>query len=80
MSRTETQRKPRPRLRMIVMLIVVAVMAAPALFNYHRNRAAMDATYYALPSNTRIGYAMQYLILTAFLALAAHELHGQLPR
>ena len=62
------------------MLIVIAVMAAPALFNYHRHRAAMDATYYALPSNTRIGYAMQYLILTTFLALAAHELHGQLPR
>lgn len=60
------------------MLIMIAVIAAPQLWAVFRNRSIMDGAYYQVPSNVRYGYAVQYLILTGFLAITSFELHNQL--
>ena len=61
------------------MLIVIGIMAAPQLLALFRARGQLNSAYYQVPLNIRAGYAMQYLILTGFLAVASFELHAQLP-
>lgn len=61
------------------MLIVIGIMAAPQLLALFRARGQLNSSYYQVPQNIRVGYAIQYLILAGFLAVASFELHAQLP-
>ena len=60
------------------MLIMIAILAAPQAWSVLRNRGIGRQTYYQVPSNVRIGYAAQYLVLVAFLAITTYELHSTL--
>ena len=60
------------------MLIAIGIMAAPQLIAFFRNGDQLDSPYYQVPQNIRTGYAVQYLILAGFLAIASFELHTQL--
>lgn len=60
------------------MLILIAVLAAPQVWSVLRHRDIARETYYQVPSNVRVGYAAQYLVLTGFLAVTTYELHSML--
>lgn len=60
------------------MLIAIGIMAAPQLYAFFKNHDQMNSPYYQVAANTRTGYAVQYLILAGFLAIASFELHAEL--
>ena len=62
------------------LLILVAVLAAPQVWNALRNRDALDQPYYRASPSVRLSYGAQYLTLAAFLAVMAFEVHEDLQR
>ncbi len=62
------------------LLILIAVLAAPQVWNALRNRDLPDQPYYRAPSSVRLSYGAQYLTLAAFLSVMAFEVHEGLRR
>jgi Zn-dependent protease len=64
------------------MLILMALIASPQVIKAFRYdpRAPENAAYYSVSLETRISYGTQYLLLTAYLAIMVHEVHGMMPR
>ena len=62
------------------MLILMAVLAAPQVWQAIRYRAdsAEARGYYAVSGRTKLEYSVYYLVLLAFLALMTHDVHEQL--
>jgi Zn-dependent protease len=62
------------------LLIIMAVLAAPYVVKAWRGpQTDADRAYYAVPAETRFGYAVAYLGLAAFLAVMCSELNSELP-
>jgi Zn-dependent protease len=62
------------------LLILMAVLALPHVMKAWRGtETEADKAYYAIPTQTRVGYAACYIALAAFLAIMCAELHGELP-
>jgi len=61
-------------------LILVALMAAPQLMKAWKYdpQAPENAAYYGVPVNTKIEYAIYYLLLLTFLAVMTHDVHEML--
>jgi len=68
----------RPSPLLLAMLLVVALVAAPQLLAaWRREPSALQALgYYEVGSAVRWRYALGYLGLAGFLALAAHDAHA----
>ncbi len=62
------------------MLVLMALLAAPQAWKAWRWRRddPLAQTYYAIPTSTKLQYALIYLALAAFLAVMSFEVHGQL--
>lgn len=61
------------------LLILIAVLALPQLRKaLGHNPDGPGAAYYAIPGETRLGYALAYLTLVGFLAVMANDVHGML--
>jgi len=62
------------------LLILIAVLALPQLWNAFASKGALDARYYGAPASVRMSYAAQYLVLAGFLAVMAFDVHEGLSR
>jgi Zn-dependent protease len=62
------------------LLVLMAVLAAPQVIKAFRHdpRDPENARYYDVRMETRVYYGANYLILAAFLAVMAHDVHGML--
>lgn len=62
------------------LLLVMALLAFPSVMKALRGiREPEEQAYYAIPAETRLGYAAAYLGLAAFLAVMCEALHAELP-
>jgi Zn-dependent protease len=55
-------------------LILIALLAAPQ----YDAAAPENAAYYGVPIKTKVEYALYYIVLLAFLAVMAHDVHEML--
>ena len=60
------------------LLILVALLAAPKVWEVLRGQHDSDAAYYQTPAATRASYAAQYLGLVVVLAIMSFEVYRQL--
>jgi len=60
------------------LLVLVALLAAPKVWEVIRGRHDGDAPYYQTPLATRVNYAIQYLALVVVLAIMTFEVYRQL--
>jgi Zn-dependent protease len=62
------------------MLILMAILAAPQVWQAIRYRKDSEAAlgYYAVSTRVKWEYGLYYLLLLAFLALMTHDVHEQL--
>jgi Zn-dependent protease len=60
------------------LLILMAILAIPAVMQALRGIAPERAAYYSVPAETRLSYGAAYIALAGFLAIMCHELHGEL--
>ncbi len=62
------------------LLILMALLAAPQAWKAWKYDASApeNAAYYGVSTRTRIEYGTWYLLLTAFLAVMAHDVHEML--
>lgn len=60
------------------LLIMIAVLAIPQVLSIFQKQDEDARRYYDTPLGDRIGFAMLYLLLVAFLAYACQGLHAQL--
>ncbi|MEY4751852.1 MAG: hypothetical protein RIQ60_4066 [Pseudomonadota bacterium] len=63
-----------------VMLVIIAVLAAPQVWKALKWRADSEEalTYYATPTAIKLEYGLYYLALTGFLAVMTHDVHEML--
>jgi hypothetical protein len=61
-------------------LLLIAILAGPQLLKAWRYRSDSEEalTYYAVPAAKKWEYAAYYLVLAAFLAVMAHDVHEML--
>jgi Zn-dependent protease len=63
------------------LLILMAVLAFPNVMKVWRGtETEADRAYYTVSPEARLGYAVTYLGLAAFLAIICQELHSELPQ
>lgn len=62
------------------LFIIVALLALPATWRALRDKDGSQARYYEVPLQTRIQYALLYLVLLAFLGTMSYEIYEELPR
>jgi Zn-dependent protease len=60
------------------LLILIAVFALPQLWTAFKDKNILASEYYRAPSEVRIKYAAQYLILAGLLAVMAFETYEEL--
>ncbi len=60
------------------LLFIIALFAIPHAWRAIRNPEAMGSGYYVASKTTRIQYTLQYLLLTAFLAVMSFSTHESL--
>jgi len=60
------------------LLILIAVFALPQLWTAFKDKNVLASEYYRAPSEVRIKYAAQYLILAGLLAVMAFETYEEL--
>ena len=57
------------------MLVLIAVLALPQLWQAYQDRAIADSAYYRVAPAVRLEYAAQYVALAGFLAIMAYVAH-----
>jgi len=62
------------------LLLLIALLAAPQVWQALTVGSRSDPDYYRVPPAVRFRYAAQYLLLATFLALMAYEVHEALGR
>lgn len=63
------------------LLILIAILAAPAVWKVLRgHESEAERAYYVTSNETRFSYGLTYLGLAGFLAIMCHELSLELPR
>lgn len=62
------------------LFIIVALLALPSTWRALRGTDENQARYYDVPMQTRLQYALIYLLLLAFLGTMSYEVHQELPR
>ena len=60
------------------LLVLVALLAAPKVWEVVRGQHDSNAAYYQTPATTRASYAAQYLGLVIVLAIMSFEVYSQL--
>lgn len=60
------------------LIFIIAVIAAPQVWAAWKGNNPMPPEYYAIPLSIRMKYLIQYLFLTAFLAVMSASLHQTL--
>jgi len=60
------------------LLVLVALLAAPKVWEVIRGQHGSNAAYYQTPAATRASYAAQYLGLVIVLAIMSFEVYSQL--
>jgi Zn-dependent protease len=60
------------------LLLLIAVLAAPQLWNAWQNRTTSGDAYYRASASVRFSFGAQYLALAGFLAVMAFEVHQAL--
>lgn len=60
------------------MLLIVAILAAPRLWEAYKNKDFYDSNYFQADKETRLMYGFHYISLIIFLAMLSYETHLKL--